>query len=82
MPSDHSVSGEPITPAQLMDNLAVRKYVGRKIRDDHRALTREALQRYRTSHGFPAPLKTPGVQAELWRRRDVEAWVKSRGRMT
>lgn len=60
----------------LVDNLAVRKLLGRKLRTDRKPITRHTLLAWRAKEAdFPKPMNAPGVSVELWSRRDVRAWL-------
>lgn len=68
----------PVRPRDLMSNLAVRKLLGRELRADKKPINRHTLLRWRVSEGFPAPLRTPYVERELWDKTAVSEWLERR----
>lgn len=62
----------------LMGVYAVRRMLGRALRDDKKPITRHTLLRWRDREGFPDPLNAPAAGVELWARPIVKAWLESR----
>jgi hypothetical protein len=59
----------------LMGVYAVRRMLGRALREDRKPITRHTLLSWREKYGFPEPLNAPGAGVELWDRRIVKAWL-------
>lgn len=63
---------EPVPPADLIGNAAVRELCG--------GVSRHTLIAWRREQNFPAPVATID-RTDVWDRRQVKAWLKERERV-
>jgi hypothetical protein len=69
---------QQIWARDLMSVYAVRRMLGRALREDRKPITRHTLLNWRNKEGFPDPVNAPSAGVELWSKPIVRAWLESR----